>query len=550
MRPLPVPCHRGILNLTAITRQHRLAWSQLLSIPPIKRSIHHTAPLCRGKSPYMSSIFTEPTGPGRQPQQPNDAHKPSTELDTSERRRVVYNKDGHEPRIQPYMSPPGGKIPSPLTPRYSLRDSREWAKTPPPPKEPLAREEAGFQKDALSVDPLMLLFEQVSPAKGNGGSAAVGAKSKPETGVAAEASSGGEGQLADKEQQLVEKARRLEEMEQRLNALALKLEEGRKELEEGRKGQEEEEGWPAVEETPEPEEEHNPRDAMRKVPPQPARDDAEATLMRLQALQKEDPVAADGHLMGLILLKRQQLERERGNDMGPLRTKESTTHVETQLRRWITENDLHTMMIQRKAREVRRRVDMMKRQRVAIRKKLRIPPESPDPNPQVEAAVQAWLVNRDVQMLVRESRELVRKKARYEYLAQKAERRVARAQSYPTHTREDRRSNMEEKQGKEERMAKQNNKKDRRENRKKYRRQVIEAELQKASRVPLISDPLPRAPPPPDVPPPEVLPRRVSFNTSNNASSNASSNASPNTSDNASFGIRFLPIKKSEFGDI
>ncbi|KAH6854279.1 hypothetical protein B0I37DRAFT_25737 [Chaetomium sp. MPI-CAGE-AT-0009] len=443
MAPLPVPCHRGFLNSPAITRQPCLTSSQLLSVPPSRRCIHHTAPLWRGeywgrkKRPWdhppdirkpQASKFIEPTRPSRpllRAQQLNDASKPSTEPDPPEQRRVVYNKDGHEPSIQPFMSHPSGKIPSRFPPRYSLPDSWERAKTIPPPKETLAaeeapaREETAFQKEALSMDPLMLFYGQAPPAKGNGGPAAVGDESKPQTDIAAEAKGGGTGSLADKEQQLDEKARRLEELEQRLNALMLKLEEENQKKEEEKQEKEEEkqeneeEEQEKEEDSAEAEKEHNHWATMQKA------DSKEKTwLSALRSMRTEEGPASSKQrmLMGVVMLKRRQLEKDiriKPKENGWLR------RADRELRLWILENNLHTM-IDRKPREVRRQGEIMDRQRLLLRKKLRIPPEFPDPNPQVEAALDKWLSKRDAQTLIRKSKEIIRKQRKNDGLAQKA----------------------------------------------------------------------------------------------------------------------------------
>jgi len=195
--------------------------------------------------------------PWREREPPKQADKSSTEPDQVEQRRVVYNKDGHEPSIHRYMSNPSDRISSPLPLRYSLADSRGWARKLLPPKEPLATKEAPARKEEAapseeaappeespSMDPLMLFYKQMLPAKGDGGAAAMGIESRRETGnVAAEAKSGGAGLLARKEQQLNEKERKLEDLERRLNALAVKLEEKSE-------GKEKEQGQAGVEERP------------------------------------------------------------------------------------------------------------------------------------------------------------------------------------------------------------------------------------------------------------------------------------------------------------
>lgn len=186
--------------------------------------------------------FPEAPWPEREP--PEQANKSSTEPDRVEQpdqveqRRVVYNKDGHEPSVQKYMSNPSDRIPSPLPLRYSLASSRGWARKLMPPNEPPATKDAPAREEAVpseeaappeespSMDPLMLFYNQMVPAKGSGGSAAVGSESRPETGgIATGAKRGGTGVLARKEQQLNEKERRLEDLERKLNALAIKLEE-------------------------------------------------------------------------------------------------------------------------------------------------------------------------------------------------------------------------------------------------------------------------------------------------------------------------------------
>ena len=247
MRLLPVPCHRGLLNAPAITRQPYLTSAQLLSIPPSSRAIHHTTPLCGNE--YLAPNY-DPSqkriarplrsleAPWPERESPKQANKSSTEPDQVEQRRVVYNKDGHEPSIHRYMSNTSDRIPSPLPRRYSQAGNKGWARKLLPPKEPLATKEAPVRDEATSpeeaapseespsMDPLMLFYKQMVPAKGDGGSAAVGSESRSEAGgIAAEAKSGGAGLLTQKEHQLNEKERRLEDLERKLNALAVKLEE-------------------------------------------------------------------------------------------------------------------------------------------------------------------------------------------------------------------------------------------------------------------------------------------------------------------------------------
>lgn len=132
-----------------------------------------------------------------------------------------------------------------------------------------------------------------------------------------------------------------------------------------------------------------------------------------------DSTAAFQEFMRFVLLKREQLEQAMGEKAAMNR--EPPQNVDNELRKWVLETDLYTLA-NSKPRDIRRRVEILERQRLACRKKLRISPDLPDPVPQVEAVVQAWIKQRDAQMIVRRSKALMRKARKQYILTQRAER--------------------------------------------------------------------------------------------------------------------------------
>jgi len=152
-----------------------------------------------------------------------------------------------------------------------------------------------------------------------------------------------------------------------------------------------------------------------QVPPGPIK----VPLEELKKLQEVDAMAAYKELMRFVLLKREQLEQD-VREYTP-KDKESPMRVDNEVRKWVTETGLHTLVMY-KPRDVRRRVEILERQKLVFRKKLRISPDLPDPVPKVEAAVEAWMVQRDAQMVVRKSKALMRKARKQYILTQKAER--------------------------------------------------------------------------------------------------------------------------------
>jgi hypothetical protein len=132
-----------------------------------------------------------------------------------------------------------------------------------------------------------------------------------------------------------------------------------------------------------------------------------------------DATEAYKELMRFVLLKRELLEQDIRQN--PTNDKDWPRRVDNELRKWVTDTDLYTLILY-KPRDVRRRVEVLERQKLVFRKKLRISPDLPDPVPEVEAAVDAWIVQRDAQTVVRKSKALMRKARKQFMLTQRAER--------------------------------------------------------------------------------------------------------------------------------
>ncbi|KAH6636844.1 hypothetical protein F5144DRAFT_487267 [Chaetomium tenue] len=315
-----------------------------------------------------------------------------------------------------------------------------WARKLRSPKEAPVREEAAPPEEPYSADPLMMFYNKISPARGQEKSdpAAVESESRLETGgIEAEARSR-EAELWALERHRADKARWAPEWHRADKARwALERHRADKSRRVLERHQTDKARWAL---------ERHRADKSRRVLEWHRADKArlarlaqearlrdvpaniEVPYEELKALHERGPLAAHKRVMILASFKRQQLEYDVVEN--PASEKQWPRRADTELRSWVINHKLHQFLY-RNLREERRRVDIMNRQRLVARKKLRISPDLPDPVAEVEARVHQFIVQRDAQAIVRKSKEFTRKNHRRLVLAERAGLHALIAQGLP-----------------------------------------------------------------------------------------------------------------------